>query len=152
VSFAVPHNASATEPKSREQPGGAQATEPKLVLIIDDEPDLLEVTSFVLESEGFRVETAKNGEEALALLRAGSRPRTILLDIMMPAMNGLEFLDEVAKIPSLRSIPIVVLTAAASPTSTSPAEVAGASEVLRKPIDLGLLVQTVERLTAAGGE
>jgi len=150
VTYAVPHHESPTETSSRDQSDTAEATERKLVMIIDDEPDLLDVTSFVLESEGFRVQTARNGEEALALLRAGPMPRTILLDIRMPGMNGLQFLDESAKIPPLREIPIVVLTAAASSTSPHPAEVAGAAEVLRKPIDLELLVETVERLTAGG--
>jgi len=111
----------------------------KFVLIVDDDPNLLEVTSFVIESEGMAVETAKNGEEALALLRAGKRPGVVLLDLMMPVMNGWEFLDEVAKDPSLKVIPVVVLTAAER------AQVPGTVEILRKPMDLRALLRTVER-------
>ena len=109
------------------------------VLIVDDDPDLLEVTSFVIESEGMAVETARNGEEALALLRAGRRPRLVLFDLIMPVMNGWEFLDEVAKDPSLRQIPIVALTAAEH------VQVTGAREVLSKPMDLMALLRVVER-------
>jgi two-component system chemotaxis response regulator CheY len=111
----------------------------RFVLIVDDDPNLLEVTSFVIESEGVAVETAKNGEEALALLRAGRLPGLVLLDLMMPVMNGWEFLDEVAKDPSLKVIPVVVLTAAAR------AQVPGAVEVLCKPMDLKALLRAVER-------
>ena len=108
------------------------------VLIVDDDLDLLEVTSFVIENEGMAVKTARNGEEALALLRTGRRPRLVLVDLIMPVMNGWEFLDEVAKDPSLRQIPIVVLTA------TEHVQVTGAVEVLSKPIDLMALLQVVE--------
>jgi two-component system, chemotaxis family, chemotaxis protein CheY len=111
----------------------------KFVLIVDDDPNLLEVTSFVLESEGMAVETAKNGEEALASLRAGRLPVLVLLDLMMPVMNGWEFLDEVAKDPSLEVIPVVVLTA------IERAQVPGTVEVLRKPMDLTALLRVVER-------
>ena len=109
------------------------------VLIVDDDLDLLEVTRFVIENEGMAVKTARNGEEALALLRAGRRPSLVLLDLMMPVMNGWEFLDEVAKDPSLRQIPIVALTAAEH------VQVTGAVEVLSKPMDLVALLRVVER-------
>ncbi|HEX8115480.1 MAG TPA: response regulator [Kofleriaceae bacterium] len=111
----------------------------EFVLIVDDDPDLLDVTSFVIENEGMAVETARNGEEALALLRAGRLPKLVLLDLMMPVMNGWEFLDEVAKDPSLQGIPVVVLTA------TERTQVSGALEVLTKPMDLTALLRVVER-------
>jgi two-component system chemotaxis response regulator CheY len=114
------------------------------VLIVDDDPDLLEVTRFVIENEGIAVETARNGEEALALLRTGRQPRLVLFDLIMPVMNGWEFLDEVAKDPSLRQIPIVVLTAAEH------VQVTGAMEVLSKPMDLMALLRVVQRYL--GGE
>src|SRR5262249_53317492 len=110
----------------------------KLVLVVDDEPDLLEVTRFALECEGFGVQTARNGQEALALLRGGTRPRVVLLDLMMPVMNGWQFLDEVAKVPSLKAIPIVVVTAAGATS------IDGAVAILHKPLDLGVLIETVE--------
>ena len=132
-------------PTARDRPGDRVATEPKVVLIVDDEQDLLDVTSFVLESEGYRVQTARDGGEALALLRAGMRPELVLLDMMMPVMNGWEFLEAVAQAPALRAIPIVVLTAAGS------AGIPGAVAVLRKPFDLGVLVEVVER-HAGGGQ
>jgi CheY-like chemotaxis protein len=118
---------------------GKQVDTSRIVLIVDDDPDLLDVTSFVIESEGIGVETARNGQEALALLRAGTLPGLVLLDLMMPVMNGWEFLEEVAKDPSLQAIPIVVLTAAER------TQVSGAMEVLRKPMDLTALIRVVER-------
>jgi CheY-like chemotaxis protein len=116
------------------------------VLIVDDDADLLEVTTFVIESEGLVVETARNGEQALAVLRAGRRPGLVLLDLMMPVMNGWEFLSEVANDPSLKMIPVVVLTAGAQ------TEVAGALEVLCKPLDLKALLLTVERYVRGDDE
>ena len=133
-----PHN---SPPPEAGAPGNGfvDVDREKTVLIVDDELDLLEVTRFALECEGFGVETARNGEEALEVLRAGSLPALVLLDLMMPVMNGWEFLKEVAKIPSLRAIPVVVLTAA------GPQGIPGAVEVLHKPIDLGVLIEAVER-------
>jgi CheY-like chemotaxis protein len=144
VTYTEPHNIS-IEPSDREQPGERASTEPRLILIVDDEQDLLDVTSFVLESEGFRVKTAKNGVEALELLGSGTRPDLVLLDMMMPVMNGCEFLEVRSRSQTLCSIPVVMLTAAG--TTSIP----GAVEVLRKPFDLGVLVTVVER-HASGDE
>jgi CheY-like chemotaxis protein len=113
----------------------------KVILVVDDEQGLLEAVRFALEGEGFDVETARNGVEALDRLRTGMRPSLVLLDLMMPVMSGWELLDEVARAPSLAPPPIVVLTAGGS------LGVPGAAEVLRKPYDLGLLLETVERHT-----
>ncbi|HEU4731645.1 MAG TPA: response regulator [Kofleriaceae bacterium] len=125
---------------SRSADGDHKEVDPsRFVLIVDDDPDLLEVTSFVIESEGVAVKTAKNGEEALTLLRAGTPPGLVLLDLMMPVMNGWEFLSEVAKDPVLSTIPVVVLTAAAH------THVPGAREVLFKPLDLKALLRAVEQ-------
>lgn len=140
-----PHRSAPPKGVPWAQPNGAAEGDRKevdtsrFVLIVDDDPDLLEVTSFVLEDEGIAVATARNGEEALALLRAGKLPRLVLLDLMMPVMSGWEFLDEVAKDPLLKAIPVVVLTAAER------VQAPGATEVLRKPMDLTALLRVVER-------
>jgi two-component system chemotaxis response regulator CheY len=131
--------ASWAQPSSSEEDDRKEVGTSRFVLIVDDDPNLLEVTSFVIESEGMAVETARNGEEALALLRAGRLPKLVLLDLMMPVMSGWEFLEEVAKDPSLKMIPVVVLTAA------DRAQVPGVVEVLRKPMDLRALLRVVER-------
>jgi len=110
----------------------------RFVLVVDDDPDLLDVTSFVIETEGMAVETARNGEEALALLRTDRQPRLVLLDLMMPVMNGWEFLAAVANDPLIKGIPVVVLTAAEH------TEVPRALEVLSKPMDLTELLRVVE--------
>jgi CheY-like chemotaxis protein len=109
------------------------------VLIVNDDPALLDATSFVLENEGMAVETARNGEDALTLLGTGRRPALVLLDLVMPVMNGWEFLATVASDPRLEGIPVVVLTAAEH------AEVPGAVEVLSEPMDLQELLRIVER-------
>jgi CheY-like chemotaxis protein len=118
----------------------------KFVLVVDDDPSLLEVTSFVIEDEGLAVATARDGKEALALLRTSRLPELVLLDLMMPVMNGWEFLDEVAKDPVLRQIPIVVLTAAEH------VQVTGAVEVLGKPMDLKALLRVVGHYVRGDGD
>jgi two-component system chemotaxis response regulator CheY len=128
-----------TKPNGPVEGDRKEVDKSKFVLIVDDDPDLLEVTSFVIESEGMAVATAKNGEEALTFLSAGRLPGLVLLDLMMPVMNGWEFLDEVAKDPSLKVIPVVVLTAAER------AQLPGVVEVLCKPMDLKALLRVVER-------
>jgi two-component system chemotaxis response regulator CheY len=151
VTMVDPDNLSDPEDEFQPKPHGAigshrkEINASKLVLLVDDDPDLLEVTSFVLESEGFGVETAKDGAEALQRLRAGKPPNVVLLDLMMPVMNGYQFLEEVAKVPSLKEIPIVVLTAA------SLVELPRPVEVVHKPIELGSLIKIVERYTHGNG-
>jgi CheY-like chemotaxis protein len=100
------------------------------------------VTRFALEGEGFRVETAEDGKEALALLGASERPDLVLLDLMMPGMNGWQFLAEIARKPSLKAIPVVVFTAAAR-VEVPP----GAAAFARKPIDLRSLIELIVRLS-----
>jgi CheY-like chemotaxis protein len=114
-------------------------SERRTVLVVDDDPDLLEVVRFALEGEGFGVETAENGEKALAHLRTGLRPALVLLDLMMPGMNGWTFLDELAKTPALKPVPVVVLSAAERMEVP-----AGAVAFARKPIDLGSLLDVIE--------
>jgi CheY-like chemotaxis protein len=141
VTLVVSHFASGPESGHGDPLDDLAEIDRKLVLVVEDEPTLLEVMSFVLESEGFSVETARNGEEALDRLRAGMRPSLVLLDLMMPVMSGREFLDEIARSPSLAPPPIVVLTAG------GPMEAPGVAEVLPKPYDLELLIEAVERHT-----
>ena len=124
---------------ARKEVGVRKDDASKLVLIVDDDLDLLEVTTFVIESEGMAVETARNGAEALALLANNRLPTLVLLDLMMPVMNGWEFLAAVAKNPLLQQLPVVVLTAAEH------REVPGAMEVLSKPMDLQELLRVVDR-------
>jgi CheY-like chemotaxis protein len=135
-----PDSAGPETESNAERDGSAEPAR-KVVLVVDDEQGMLDVMRFVLESEGFDVETARNGREALERLRTGFRPALLLLDMMMPVMSGWEFLDEVARWSSLKPPPIVVLTAGGS------TEVLGAAEVLRKPYDLEVLIDAVERYT-----
>ncbi len=82
----------------------------RCVLVVDDERDLREGIAECLELEGYAVEQAKNGREALQLA-AASRPAIILLDLMMPVMSGWQVMDALRVSPTLRSIPIIVISA-----------------------------------------
>ena len=80
------------------------------ILVVDDEADTLELLRTLLESEGYAIETAADGESALERVRAG-RPDLILLDVMMPEMDGLEVCDRLRFDPATRDVPIFFLTA-----------------------------------------
>ena len=83
---------------------------PKSILVVDDEPVVLEISKRKLEERGYEVHTAGDGNEAFLRLKS-KIPDLILLDIQMPQMNGYTFIMEKAKIPEYANIPVVVLTA-----------------------------------------
>jgi len=113
------------------------------VLVVDDDHDLREAVSTVLEERGFHILGACNGREALDLLRGdGERPSAILLDLMMPVMDGLQFREEQLSDPELSPIPVIVMTA----HGRSPIELLRASGFLRKPFAAGALIGMLAKL------
>jgi CheY-like chemotaxis protein len=82
-----------------------------IVLVVEDHPDSRESLALLLEQTGYAPATASDGQEALEYLRAGPRPCLILLDLMMPRMDGLAFLAEQSKDPHLSQIPVAILSA-----------------------------------------
>lgn len=114
----------------------------RCVFIVDDDPDICEVMQLILESHGYRVVTAESGAEALDKLRAGVEPCLILLDLMMPNMNGIQFRSEQRRDPALVSIPVVMVSAGGDVAAKAAAV---GLEGLLKPIDLEVLLETVKR-------
>ena len=112
----------------------------RTVLVVDDDYDLRETMRDVLEDEGYMVETASNGQEALDCLRDGNSPEVVVLDLMMPVMDGWHFLDEIKRDPALADIPVVVMSA-----SQEGLRGLGAKEFLSKPLNYHNLVATVDR-------
>jgi CheY-like chemotaxis protein len=113
------------------------------VLVVEDDVDVRRAIVQVLQDEGFRVHTAENGQVALAQLRAAATapPCVILLDLMMPVMDGWSFRATQLRDPSLAHIPVVLLTADSG--AAEKAEIARANGALRKPVDLQLLLETL---------
>ena len=112
------------------------------VLVVDDDPEIREIVSEVLGSEGYTVVTANNGLEALAVLEK-VQPCAVLLDMRMPVMDGWGFAKE-AKARGHDNIPVVVMTAARD-ARTWAAEI-GARRFVPKPFDLDVLLQSVGEL------
>ncbi len=113
-----------------------------MVLVVEDDPDLAALEAELLEEHGHRVEVARNGREALAVIERAT-PDLILLDMRMPVMNGREFADEYRR-RQRSPAPIVVVTAA-DDAQRRAAEV-GASGWIAKPFDPDALVDSVTRL------
>ena len=113
------------------------------VLVVEDDPNLLCSLSEMLESEGYEVACARHGLEALGRLRGGVRPSLILLDLMMPIMNGWQFRYEQRQDSDLAKIPVVVVSAKSD--SQQHAEWLEADGYISKPIDPSLLLGMVGR-------
>jgi CheY-like chemotaxis protein len=115
------------------------------ILLVDDDADVRESVYDALDDEGYRVTTASNGKEALRLLKDENlRPDVILLDIMMPEMDGYVFRGEQKKDPDLASIPVIVFTAYGTPHDT--AKQLDAAGFLKKPLRLDDLLSTLDRV------
>jgi len=127
----------------------AEAVPPRtrLVLIVEDDAALMDAMVVALEYEGYQVVPAAHGKEALDLLHRGVRPRLIILDLMMPVMNGWDFRRAQLADPKLAAVPVIVVSAhhEANRLARSP----GVRDVLVKPIDLEQLLDLVEASCAA---
>lgn len=120
-------------------------TAARSILLVDDDADIRESIGEALEEEGYRVVAAENGKHALRLLRDdGLRPDLILLDIMMPEMDGWGFRSEQQKDPALAAIPVIVFTAYG--TARDIARQLDAAGFLKKPLRLGELLAAIERV------
>jgi CheY-like chemotaxis protein len=117
------------------------------VLIVEDDADLREMMAQLLVLEGFQVATASNGREALDYLRRvhnGETPNLILLDLMMPVMDGWEFRRKQQADPRLAKLPVIVLSA----LDQSRAADVNANAFLKKPLDFDRLLQLVRNYAA----
>jgi CheY-like chemotaxis protein len=122
---------------------------PGVVLVVDDDEDLREAVEAVLLARGHRVVTASDGAEALAWLREGTgrRPCLVLLDLMMPGMNGFELMSAMRADPALATIPVVVITGAGARVERRAANFR--EGVLPKPVEVKDLLCTVGRYCCA---
>jgi len=115
------------------------------ILLVDDEPDILEIISYNLSSEGYQVFTAKNGAEGVAIAKK-KIPHLIILDVMMPEMDGIEACEIIRNTPSLENTVITFLTARSEDYSLVAGFDAGADDYITKPIKPKVLVSKVKSL------
>ena len=116
------------------------------ILIVEDDESIRETLKLALEFEGYEVRTAENGHEGLKILPKIPKPCLILLDLMMPVMNGWDFAAALDKDVFLAPIPIVVVTAFGDKAKT----LNQASSVIKKPVNLELLFKTVRHYCQVG--
>ena len=117
----------------------------KKILLIDDEQDILEILSYNLKKEGYQVYTANNGNEGIAKAKE-IIPDLILLDVMMPEMDGMEACEQIREIPDLKDVIITFLTARNEDYSQVAGFEVGADDYIAKPIKPKLLVSKVKGL------
>ena len=115
------------------------------ILLVDDEPDILEIVSYNLAQEGYQIVTATNGREAVAKAKK-ELPQLIIMDVMMPEMDGMEACEAIRKIPELSGVIITFLTARSEDYSQVAGFDAGADDYIAKPIKPKLLVSKVKAL------
>jgi CheY-like chemotaxis protein len=117
------------------------------ILIIDDDEDIRDIMAMILETQGHEVTTAGDGIAGLEQLRAGGRPSLILLDMMMPRLDGEGFLEALRSDPATADIPVVIVTG--HPAAREKAAELGTAGCLVKPVELVDLLRTINSVHAA---
>jgi two-component system alkaline phosphatase synthesis response regulator PhoP len=115
------------------------------ILLVDDEPDILEFLGYNLQVEGFEVEKASNGAEAIRIAKI-FKPDLILLDVMMPGSDGIETCEQIRKIPELKGVMIAFLTARGEDYSQIAGFSAGGDDYITKPVKPKVLVSRIKAL------
>ena len=115
------------------------------ILLVDDEPDILEIIGYNLSHEGYQIVTASNGKEAVIKAQK-ELPQLIIMDVMMPEMDGMEACEQIRKIPELKDTVITFLTARSEDYSQVAGFDAGADDYITKPIKPKVLVSKIKAL------
>lgn len=115
------------------------------ILLVDDEPDILEIVGYNLSAEGYNVLTAENGIQAIKQAKK-EKPHLIIMDVMMPEMDGIEACEQIRKLPDLNETIITFLTARGEDYSQVAGFDAGADDYITKPIKPKVLVSKVKAL------
>lgn len=122
------------------------------ILVVDDDFRHDKMMGYLLTSKGFEVAYALSGEEALTKLRSdeSSKPDIVILDMMMPRMNGIETLREMRKDDTLKDIPVLMVSAIATPEKISKAKEAGAADYISKPFSSSNLIDKINSIISDG--
>jgi putative two-component system response regulator len=118
-------------------------TDKRIVLVVDDTPDNLSIMSGLLKDE-YKVKVANSGERALKIANAEPAPHLILLDIMMPEMDGFEVIRRLKAEPKTQPIPVIFLSAKALPEDKQKGFALGAIDYITKPIDPVMILERVK--------
>jgi CheY-like chemotaxis protein len=121
-----------------------------LILVVDDSADNVAMLSLDLQQQGYRVVTASNGEDAVTVA-TNTAPNLILMDINLPALDGLGATRRIREIEALRDVPVVAITAFGTEGFQRAAYDVGVSGYLTKPLDLDRMHQLIARLISPGG-
>ena len=117
------------------------------VLLIEDEPNIVEAIRFILSRDGWRVDTHSDGQTALGVIR-DKRPDLIVLDVMLPNRSGYDILNDLRADPDLAALPVLMLTARGQRKDRDLAESLGASRFMTKPFSNQEVLDTVRELVA----
>tara|TARA_B110000967_G_C18844923_1_gene541439 strand:- start:896 stop:1570 length:675 start_codon:yes stop_codon:yes gene_type:complete len=115
------------------------------ILLVDDEPDILEIVGYNLKKEGFEISTAKDGVQAISQAKK-HKPHLIIMDVMMPNLNGIEACEKIREIPELSKTIITFLTARSEDYSQIAGLEAGADDYITKPVKPKVLLSKVNAL------
>ena len=119
------------------------------ILVVDDDPSIRRLLNATLELEGYTVATAADGEEALAEL-PGSNPDVVVLDVMMPKLNGLDVLERIRRNPATATLPVILLTAKSSKEDVWEGWQRGVDYYMTKPFDVEELLRFIEFVLEGG--
>ena len=120
----------------------------KPILLVDNNVDTLKILTLILQGEGYAIDTALDGEKALTKV-SEQPPQLILLDLMLPKLNGIDVCRRLKQNDSTRDIPVIIMTAKSKDEARKGAASAGANSYLLKPFDPGELVEQVKQFFAA---
>lgn len=119
----------------------------KKILIVEDEESLLKLESILLTTKGFVVQGVANGDAALEAI-AEAPPDLVLLDVMLPGLDGFEVCHQIKSNPQTRQIPVILLTAKKSPEDLARGKAVGADQYITKPFKSSMVVAAIESLLA----
>ncbi|MCF2219335.1 MULTISPECIES: response regulator [Chryseobacterium] len=119
----------------------------KKILIVDDDPRNIFALKLTLKARGYQIESSTMAQEAIEVLNKDNHFDVVLMDMMMPEMDGYEAIKMIKNTPSISNIPVIAVTAQAMPEDRQKCLDAGAADYVSKPIDVDLLMNAIEKLS-----